>query len=179
MGVAKLWHRRRGRASRPRPHLASAPSSLSEEEGEAYRLVGALVTIKISADDTAGLDIESRPGVGSPWHVHRDEDERFYVHDGECEVYIGDAHRTLAAGGLAFGPKGVPHTFFAGPNGGKMLVWARGAKFEGFLREIAEPATQHVVPPPPEDPPDIDRLVPIADKWAYDILGPPGPPPGR
>ena len=100
------------------------------------------------------------------------------VHEGECEVYIGDAHLTLTAGGFAFGPRGVPHTFFGGPNGGKMLVWAGGAKFEGLLREIAEPAPQHVLPPPPEGPPDMNLLLPIADKWAYDILGPPGPPPG-
>ena len=129
---------------------------LSHEEGEAYWLFGALVTIKISADDTAGqyslMDVETPPGVGSPWHVHRDEDEWFYVHEGECEVYIGDAHLTLTAGGFAFGPKGVPHTFFGGPDGGKMLVWAGGAKFEGLLREIAEPAPEHVLPPSPEAP---------------------------
>ena len=156
---------------------------LREEEGEDFWLFGALVTIKIGANDTAGqysvMDIETPPGVGSPWHVHRDEDEWFYVHEGECEVYIGDAHLTLTAGGFAFGPKGVPHTFFGGPNGGKMLVWAGGAKFEGLLREIAEPAPQHVLPPPPKGPPDMELLLPIADKWAYDILGPPGPPPGR
>ena len=156
---------------------------LREEEGEDFWLFGVLVTIKISADETAGqysvMDLETPPGVGSPWHVHRDEDEWFYVHEGECEVYIGDAHLTLTPGGFAFGPKGVPHTFFGGPDGGKMLVWAGGGKFEGLLREIAEPAPEHVLPPPPEAPPDMDALLPIADKWAYDILGPPGPPPGR
>jgi quercetin dioxygenase-like cupin family protein len=156
---------------------------LREEEGEDFWLFGALTTIKISAEDTAGrycvIDTEVPPGVGSPWHVHRDEDEWFFVHEGECEVYIGDAHLTLTAGGFAFGPKGVPHTFFGGPNGGKMLIWAEGGKFEGLLREIAEPAPEHVVPPPPEGPPDMELLLPIAEKWAYDILGPPGPPPGR
>ena len=59
-----------------------------------------------------------------------------------------------------------------------MLIGAGGAKFEGLLREIAEPATEHVLPPPPESPPDMEVLLPIAAKWAYDILGPPGPPPG-
>ena len=44
--------------------------ALSEEEGEAFWLFGALATIKISADDTAGqyclIDVEVPPGVGSP-----------------------------------------------------------------------------------------------------------------
>ena len=84
---------------------------------------------------------------------------------------------TLTAGGFAYGPRGVPHTFFAGPTGGKMLVGC-GPNFEGLLREIAEPAPGHVLPPPPE-PPDMEWLLPIAEKWAYGILGPPGPPPGH
>jgi quercetin dioxygenase-like cupin family protein len=125
---------------------------LSEEEGEDFWLFGILTTIKISADDTDGqyclIDAEVPPGMGSPWHRHRDEDEWFYVRDGEFTVYVGDDHLTLTAGGFAFGPKGVPHTFIAGPDGGKMLFGV-GAEFEGLLREIAEPATEHVVPPPP------------------------------
>jgi quercetin dioxygenase-like cupin family protein len=156
--------------------------ALSEEEGEAFWLFGPLATIKISADDTAGqyclIDVEVPPGVGSPWHVHRDEDEWFYVRDGEFTLFVGDARMTLTAGGFAFGPMGVPHTFFGGPDGGKILCGA-GAKFEGLLREIAEPATEHVLPPPPEGPPDMELLMPIAAKWAYDILGPPGVPPGH
>jgi hypothetical protein len=59
-----------------------------------------------------------------------------------------------------------------------MLVGC-GAKFEGLLRDIAEPAPEHVLPPPPEGPPDMAVLLPLAEKWAYDILGPPGPPPGH
>ena len=155
---------------------------LSEEEGEAFWLFGSLATIKISGEVTAGqyclVDVEVPPGLGSPWHVHRDEDEWFYVREGAFTLYVGDARLTLTAGGFAFGPKGVPHTFIAGPDGGKMLAGC-GVKFEGLLREIGEPAPEHVLPPPPEGPPDMERLLPIAARWAYDILGPPGPPPGR
>ena len=155
---------------------------LTEEEGEAFWLFGALVTIKISAEETAGqyslIEVEAPAGVGSPWHVHPDEDEWFYVREGEFELYVGDAHLTLTAGGFAFGPKGVPHTFFGGPGGGTMFVGC-GPKFEGLLREIADPATEHVLPPPPEGPPDMDLLLPIAERWAYNILGPPGVPPGH
>lgn len=49
-----------------------------------------------------------------------------------------------------------------------------GAKFEGLLRDIAQPAPEHVLPPPPEGPPDMSVLLPLAEKWAYEILGPPG-----
>ena len=156
--------------------------SLSEEDGEDFSLFGLLVTIKISADETGGqyslIEAAVPPGLGSPWHIHPDEDEWFYCRAGEFTVYVGDQRLTLTAGGFAFGPKGVPHTFIGGPQGGKMLFGA-GPKFEGFLREIAEPATEHVLPPPPAGPPDMELLLPIAAKWAYEILGPPGPPPGH
>ena len=116
---------------------------LPEEEGEDFWLFGALTTIKISAEDTAGqycvIDIEVPPGVGSPWHVHRDEDEWFFVHEGECEVYIGDAHLTLTAGGFAFGPKGVPHTFFGGPNGGRCWSGRRGVSSRGSSERSLSP----------------------------------------
>ena len=83
---------------------------LPEEEGEDFWLFGALTTIKISAEDTAGqycvIDIEVPPGVWLPRHVHRDEDEWFYVHDGEVQVNIGDAHLTLTAGGFRLRPQG-------------------------------------------------------------------------
>ena len=43
--------------------------------------------------------------------------------DGHLTVYVGDAHLELTTGGFAFGPKGVPHTFFgAGPNPTRALV---------------------------------------------------------
>ena len=156
--------------------------SLSEEDGEDFSLFGLLVTIKISADETGGqyslIEAAVPPGLGSPWHIHPDEDEWFYCRAGEFTVYVGDQRLTLTAGGFAFGPKGVPHTFIGGPQGGKMLFGA-GPKFEGFLREIAEPLTEHILPPPPEAPPNMELVLPIANKWAYEILGPPGPPPGH
>src|SRR3954447_26933736 len=60
---------------------------LAEDEGEAYWLLGMLEIVKISGRDTGGeyglLEITVRAGEGSPWHVHPDEDEWFYVLEGE------------------------------------------------------------------------------------------------
>jgi hypothetical protein len=54
-----------------------------------------------------------------------------------------------------------------------------GAEFEGLLREIGEPASEHVLPPPPKSPPDMAKLSAIADKCAYHTsLGPRVHPPG-
>jgi quercetin dioxygenase-like cupin family protein len=156
---------------------------LGRDEGDAFYLLGMLETIKISGRDTDGqfglMEIEARAGDGSPWHVHPEEDEWFYVLEGEFIFYVDDTRLSLPAGAFAFGPKGVPHTFIAGPDGGKALIGFQPFHFEGFLREVGEPATERVVPPPLETPPDMERLLPIASRYGMEILGPPGPPPGR
>jgi quercetin dioxygenase-like cupin family protein len=157
---------------------------LGKDEGEAFWLLGMLEILKISGDDTNGeyglIEITVRAGDGSPWHVHPDEDEWFYVLEGEFTVYVGDRRLSLPAGSFAFGPKGVPHTFIgAPPSGGRILIGFQPFLFEGFLREVGEPALERTLPPPLETPPNLERLLPIAARNGMEILGPPGPPPGH
>ncbi len=158
---------------------------LAHDEGEAFWLLGMLQTVKIGRADSAGqlglLEIVVPPGLGSPWHVHPEEDEWFYVLEGHLTFYVGDARLDLTAGGFGFGPKGVPHTFIgAGPDPTRALVGFAPMQFEGFLREVGHPAPARVLPPPLDGPPpDIAHLAPIAKRGGFIILGPPGPPPGR
>jgi quercetin dioxygenase-like cupin family protein len=162
---------------------ATAGYSLANHEGEAFWLLGMLQTVRIGRDDTDGqyglLEIVVPPGIGSPWHVHPEEDEWFYVLDGELSFWVGDTHLSLMAGSFAFGPKGVPHTFYAEAAGARALVGFQPMQFEGFLREVGEAAPERVVPPPMTSEPDVARIAPIAARNGMVILGPPGPPPGR
>ncbi len=156
---------------------------LGKNEGEAHWLLGMLEIVKVSGDDTNGafglLEVTVRAGEGSPWHVHPDEDEWFYVLEGEFTVYVGDKRLSLTPGSFAFGPKGVPHTFIGEIDGSKALIGFAPFHFEGFLREVGEPAEERVLPPPLDAPPDMARLLTIAERNGMQILGPPGPPPGR
>lgn len=158
--------------------------SLRNDEGEAFWLLGMLQTIRIGRADTGGryglLEIVVPEGLGSPWHVHPEEDEWFYVLDGEITFYVGDTRLSLPSGSFGFGPKGVPHTFIgADPRGTRALVGFQPMQFEGFVREIGTPAPERVLPPRPQGVPDVSRIVPIAERNGFVILGPPGPPPGR
>jgi quercetin dioxygenase-like cupin family protein len=157
--------------------------SLDAGEGDAYWLLGMLQIVKISGAETGGafgmVEVTVRAGEGSPWHVHREEDEWFYVLEGELTVWVGDECCSLSPGSFAFGPKGIPHTFYGGTDGAKALVGFSPFQFEGFLHEVGEPAGARVLPPPLAEAPDPARLIPIAARNGFDILGPPGPPPGR
>ena len=158
--------------------------TLPRDHGEAFWLLGMLQMIKIGREDTNGqyglLEIRVPAGVGSPWHVHPEEDEWFYVLDGQMTFYVGDTRLDLTAGGFAFGPKGVPHTFIGVAPESRALVGFAPMQFEGFLREVGQPAPARVLPPPHAGPPpDFARLGAIARRNGFEVLGPPGPPPGR
>ncbi len=90
------------------------------------------------------LEIVVPEGVGSPWHVHPEEDEWFYVLDGKMTFWVADTQISMEAGSFAFGPKGVPHTFYAEAGGAKALVGFAPMQFEGFQREVGEPAPERV-----------------------------------
>jgi quercetin dioxygenase-like cupin family protein len=156
---------------------------LGKDEGEAFWLLGMLEVVKIGGANTNGeyglLEVTVRAGDGSPWHVHPDEDEWFFVLEGEFTVYVGDERLTLTPGSFAFGPKGVPHTFIGETDGAKALIGFQPFHFEGFLRAVGESTVERVLPPPLDAPPDMGRLLPIAEQNGMQILGPPGPPPGR
>src|SRR5947208_5558359 len=113
---------------------------LDEAEGEAFWLLGMLETIKVGAKETDGryglIELVVPEGVGSPWHVHPNEDEWFYVLEGELTIWVADERLSLTAGSFAFGPKGVPHTFYVESGEARFLVGFQPMEFEGFLREV-------------------------------------------
>ena len=118
--------------------------ALARDEGEAFWLAGMLQTVKIGSADTGGryglIEVLVPIGLGSPWHVHTDEDEWFYVLEGNLTVYVGDTRVDLTPGGFAFGPTGVPHTFIgAGPDPTRVLV----AFFEQPYGERHRPVRLH------------------------------------
>lgn len=158
--------------------------ALAANEGEAFWNLGMLQTIKAGRADTNGrfglVDIVVPEGIGSPWHVHPEEDEWFYVLEGHITFWVGETQVELLPGSFAWGPKGVPHTFYGTAPVSRALVGFAPMQFEGFMREVGQPALARVLPPPHDGPPpDMAKLAPIAKRNGFIILGPPGPPPGR
>ncbi len=78
------------------------------------------------------------PGFASPWHVHHNEDESFYVIDGKVTVVVADRSVTLSAGDYAFGPRGIPHGFrIEGSKPARVLLMTSGGTFAEFVREMS------------------------------------------
>ena len=149
-------------------------------EGEALWWIGMLATIKATAEQTGGrytlVEILAPEGFASPLHVHHQEDEGFYILEGELTFYVGD--RTLKAhpGSFLLGPKEVPHAFTVDSGPARLLFVLSPAGFEDLVREMGEPARELTIPPQPKAPPDeaeMQQMAAIAARHGNEILGPP------
>jgi quercetin dioxygenase-like cupin family protein len=159
---------------------AVSPIAMQSGEGEALWFLGALMTIKASGDTTDGrvavVEVLAARGHGSPLHVHRREDEWFYVVEGELAFLVGDERIDAPAGSFVYGPRDVPHTFEVSSSEARFLLVTEPAGFESFVRAVGEPAMTLAIPPAAEPPADIAPLVTAAAEHGIEILGPPGIP---
>jgi quercetin dioxygenase-like cupin family protein len=154
---------------------AGAAFALEDGGGEATWFVGQLATVKMGSDETKGrcalLEFVTPAGGGAPYHVHQNEDESFYVLEGEITFYVGAAVIHATAGSFVFGPRKVPHTFVVGPHGpARYLLFTEPAGFDRFVAEAGVPAEARTLPPPLDGPPDIAALAETAKKYGIEIL---------
>ena len=71
--------------------------------------------------------------------MHANEDELFYVLEGEHVFEVGDEEFHAGPGGLVFAPRGVPHSQRRlVPGEGRLLILTAPGGLEGFFRELAE-----------------------------------------
>ncbi len=157
-----------------------APIALQEGEGEARWFLGFLVTIKASTESTRGavavIEHLGPRGTGSPLHVHHNEDEWFYVMQGELTFCVGGEVISAREGSFVYGPRDIPHTFTVSSETARFLLVTEPAGFESFMRTFSEPATELVIPPAPTEPPDVAAMTRLAAEYRIEILGPPGIP---
>jgi quercetin dioxygenase-like cupin family protein len=156
------------------------PIAYRQDEGEARWFLGVLATIKASAETTGGrvavIEHLAPQGAGSPLHVHHNEDEWFYVTEGEVTLWVGGQLITAATGSFVYGPRDIPHTFTVSSPQARFLLVTEPAGFEGFMRALSEPAQTLTLPPATIQPPDLSVMLATAAKYGIEILGPPGIP---
>lgn len=97
---------------------------------------------KLSSVDTGGAVAvfeSSTVGRGGPsYHVHHEQDEWFFVREGEFLFRVGDVEHRLSAGDTIYAPRGIPHTWaHLGTGVGKMVFLLQPAGLmESYFREI-------------------------------------------
>jgi quercetin dioxygenase-like cupin family protein len=106
--------------------------------------MGSLMTIHADAGSTGGnlalIEMLGEPGMEPPLHMHSNEDELFYVKEGELKVFCGSEEIILRPGESGFLPRGVPHTFKILSEEARWLVYMTPGGFEDYFRIIGRPA---------------------------------------
>lgn len=111
-------------------------------------LEGDTFSSKVSTKDTDGdiyvfESIRAKEG-GPSHHFHFNQDEWWYVLQGEFLIKVGDVTHQAKVGDSVFGPRMVPHSFAkVGQGEGKLLMFFQPAgKMEEMFKKISEGATK-------------------------------------
>lgn len=110
--------------------------------GRRYKMKGVTVNtldIKISGKDTNNElavfeQIGQTPNGGPPLHVHHNQDEWFFVIEGEYLFQCGSERYNLKKGDTIFLPRNVPHAFIQLTENAKTIVsYIPAGKMEEFF----------------------------------------------
>lgn len=160
---------------------ASVPIIRAAGEGDRRSFLGGgLHTWKLIAENTGGaffvFEDALTQGKTTPLHRHPEADEMVYVLDGEI-IFTADGNETpVAAGGMTFTPRGVPHAFCVVSERARLLTMQTPAIGEGFYRGASEPTTADT-----SEIVDIARVQSSAkdNPRGVELLGPPPFAPAR
>jgi quercetin dioxygenase-like cupin family protein len=152
------------------------PLAVASHEGEAWWWMGCLAVIKATAKETGGqmtvVEITEHPGAEAPLHVHRREDEAFWVLEGDLTFEVNGTTIEASPGDYLFGPRDIPHRYTVGDQGCRMLFIFTPGGFEDLIRKLSEPAAERTLPPlSDEDELDLERIQKVAADCGAELLG--------
>ena len=137
-----------------------------------YKMKGVtlnILDIKISGKDTENdLAVFEQTGLtpkgGPPLHIHPNQDEWFYVIEGEYLFQVGDVKYQMKTGDTIFLPRNIQHAFVQLTEKGKMIVsYLPAGKMEDFFA-VTDTWTS---------PPTKEEIAKIFADHDMKIVGPP------
>jgi quercetin dioxygenase-like cupin family protein len=138
----------------------------------AYYSTGNIYTFLATGQETGGVfsifDFLVPPQSATLPHIHSQEDEVFYVREGEVTFQLGSPtgiqNISAIPGTFIFLPKNRPHTWQnTGTTPAKMLTLVFPTGFEGFFVDQNQPVIDPSAPIPLPLPPEL--LAPIGQRY--------------
>ena len=141
-------------------------------EGRAVWVPGHKITYKAEGEETGGAYalLEALiTGEGPPQHIHKAEDEAFYVLEGEVDVKRGEETIHAPTGAFVLIPRGTIHTTWnTGSTPAKLLaIFSPPGGFEGYFMETGDEDKE------PDPTAYIEKAMAVAEKYNLEIVGPP------
>ncbi len=154
------------------------PGTVKANAGKSYRVISDIVTFIATGEDTGGayamFEVRTPPGTGVPPHIEHNDDETFYVLEGQYIFKIGNEEHRLGPGDYARIIRGTPHGFrIIGETAGRTLVMTMpGGVHEHFFAEAGVPVDDPLNPGAPDGPPGFDRVMAACVKYGIEMLPP-------
>jgi len=153
--------------------MPSSAFAVHREVAPAYWSLGELLTLYATAEQTGGafsLMEERLPkGAEPPPHVHRREDESFFLLEGQLTVRVGDQTLRARPGTFVHCPRDVPHALTVESDEVRMLTLCTPGGVERLFVELGEPATSRTLPAH-DGAPDVERIVTLAAHYGAEVL---------
>ena len=150
------------------------PTFCNPTQGRTVALVGDIYRFLVTGEETNGkyaiCEAIVSPGGGPPPHVHRREEEGFFILEGQIVFQIGPEQIVATAGMFANMPVGTEHSFknLSGKPA-KMLVLVAPAGIEQMFFEVGVPLAQGATSAPLPTKEEIEKLPAIARKYGVEI----------
>ena len=111
---------------------------------EELNIMGGVFDCKVSAKDTDGelciFDTIRNEKGGPALHFHYNQDELFYIINGEFRIKVGDDIFDLKPGDFAFAPRMLPHAFTktSDDDGHLLIAFQPAGTMEDFFTQMAK-----------------------------------------
>lgn len=145
--------------------------------GPDYWGPGDEVRFILTGADTGGAlflgEVTVPPGGGPPPHLHRNEDESFYLLQGNLTMQVSEQTLSVSQGDFVKVSRGTVHSFKnTSSQPAKMLVFCNPAGAEQFFEEAFYPATEGSTAPQTMTEELKHRMMAAAPKFGMEILPP-------
>ncbi len=111
-------------------------------EGKSIKLAGHPMSFLVTGNDTRHTSMFEwtiPPGFSTGLHVHRVQEETFYVLEGECDWQVGNERVRAVPGTYLFLPPGVRHNIGnASDETARVLMTVSPPGHERYFEELAE-----------------------------------------
>lgn len=138
-------------------------------------VAGDVYTYLASAEDTNGqyalLKAVVHPGGGPPPHLHRKEEEAFFILKGELSIFAGGDWLTATAGDWVLAPRDAEHAFTNNTNEPvEMLILLAPAGLEEMFLLTGTPWADPQEAPGRPKATEVKRMMDMAPKYGIEFM---------
>lgn len=139
-------------------------------------VVGTIYKYLATGEDTGGAyalfeSLVPPNDPGPPPHLHKNEDEGFYILEGDFTFSLGDMEYHLRTGDFIFLPRGIRHSYRNNSDTvARQLVLVNPSGFQKFFDAVGEPVEDDTKLPPPPSNEHIQKIIEEAPKFGIELF---------